>query len=810
MLLALLSGSAATAQSVWTAGTGNWSDAGNWNPAVAPVSGASTVLEFGHAGANYVATNNIGAGFQLNSLIFSGSSSGTIGIAGSSINFVENGGVLPTIYFNASNSVSKTITAAMVLSADTTVTNSVGQSGNGNLQLGSMSGTGALILDFDYLSGGGVLLATGSTFSGGITMNKGRLFLGHASALGTGALTLAGGTVRTTFGATSLSYTNTLNFAGNTAIFESSTANPLTFTNGGAVQGTNATHTVTLGNANATLTLGGTFTGAGNGLNFAGSGIVNLGSGAADTAANTYSGTTTVSSSTVTLNLNKAAGTNALAGNLAVSNGTVGWARSNQIADTASVSQSGGTVALGQGLAETVASTTLTGGTFTVSKDANYSTGSLATTTSGTRFVGGTLEVGAGGLVINHDGTAATRNAFTLYESANTSSGVLLLNGDLTFNNDTAASTKVQVTRSAGTGYIDLGGGNRTFTIDDGGATDDLEITVRITNGGLIKEGAGVLAFLNTASDYTGDTVINAGTIRSNGAAQTLSTQSTYALADSAGVTLDLGGNNQTIGGLSGGGATGGTVTLGAGTLTAGGNNANTSFSGAITGTGGLTKTGSGSLTLGSNLAYTGATLVSNGTLVVNGDLASSGVTVDGAGAVLGGSGRVNSLTITQGTFGPGNSPGTFTVDGNVEFGSGATFSVEAASAASFDRLVVNGLGSTVTIDPAASLLLSGFDALPALSVGTEFIIIENNSSNSIVGSFADYAEGSSFTLGSNTFQTSYLLGTDSNDFGFIVTAVPEPSTFAALAGLAGLAVAAMRRRRPVARQAVKIQSKAE
>ncbi|MCU0793297.1 MAG: PEP-CTERM sorting domain-containing protein [Opitutaceae bacterium] len=406
------------------------------------------------------------------------------------------------------------------------------------------------------------------------------------------------------------------------------------------------------------------------------------------------------------------------------------------------------------------------------------------------------LDVGSGGLSIGHDGNAATRNAFTLLAAS--TGGTLLLNGNVTFNNATASTSKVQITRGVGAGYIDLGGGDRTFTINDGGAAEDLEVTVRMTNGGLIKQGAGVLALANTPSDYAGNTVINQGTIRVTSATvgnQALSNQSTVVLADVAGVTLDLNGNNQAVGGLSGGGVVGGAVTLGAGTLTVGNNNASTSFGGEISGAGGLTKTGTGTLTLSSDLGYTGATLVSNGTLVVDGQLASSGVTLDGATAVLGGSGRVNSLTLTQGTFAPGNSPGTFTADGNVSFGAASVFAIEAGSISSFDQLVVTGATSVVSIVEGASLSVTGVEAFDPLTVGTEFIFIDNQSANPITGTFSGVGEGQSFLLGANNFTASYQLGVDGNDFGFIVTAIPEPSSFAMLAGLASLAFASRRRR---------------
>ncbi|MFH1499794.1 MAG: autotransporter-associated beta strand repeat-containing protein [Verrucomicrobiota bacterium] len=821
-----------SAQSTWVGGTGNWSTDGNWSPATAPVSGVSTVLDFTHTGTAYTTTDDIAGDFQLNSLRFSGGSGGNISLARSttqSLVFVADGSTGPTIVFDSSTSAAKTINVAMVLNADTTVTSSIANAA-GNLQLGSMSGAGALIVDFSTSGSGTVLLAAASTWTGGLDLRAGRVVVGNTGSLGSGAVTLSGGVLRTTNGATALSFSNVLNFAGDTSFFEGANANPLTFTGGGSVQGSGATHTVTLGNAGSTLTLGGAFTGAGNGLTFAGSGTVNLGAGSSDTAANTYSGATTVSSSGVVLNLDKAAGTDAVAGDLVVAASRVNWRRGNQIADTAAVDVAGGTVdfaasSSGDGVDETVASlslsagtlatnpsgnastgntitvtgaTTLTGGAFTVNRGSTLSTGSLAVTTAGSRNVGGTLEVGSGGLVINHDGTGSTRNAFTLYETATASAGVLVLGGDLTFNNNTGVTSKVWITRSAGTGYIDLAGGDRTFTINDGAAVDDFEITVRITNGGIIKEGDGVLSFLNTASDYAGDTVINAGTIRAGGSAQVFSNNSTYVLADAAGATLDLAGNSQSVGALAGGGSTGGTVALGAGTLTTGANNASTTYSGAITGTGGLIKTGTGTFTLSGDKAYTGATLVSDGALVVNGVLAGGPVTVDGAGASLTGSGAANGITVTAGSFGAGDGVGTFTSQGDVLFGAASTFAVEVAAAGSFDQLVVNGSSSVVTIEAGASLDLSGLAGLPALAEGTEFIFIANNGSSSITGTFLDWAEGQSVTLGVNTFVASYLLGGGvGNDFGFtVVSAVPEPSAAAVLAGLGALGFALSRNRR--------------
>jgi fibronectin-binding autotransporter adhesin len=65
-------------------------------------------------------------------------------------------------------------------------------------------------------------------------------------------------------------------------------------------------------------------------------------------------------------------------------------------------------------------------------------------------------------------------------------------------------------------------------------------------------------------------------------------------------------------------------------------------------------------LSAGTTHAYTGATNVNAGTLVVNGNISTSSLTTVSDGATLGGSGTVGATTIANGgTLAPGNSPGT-------------------------------------------------------------------------------------------------------------------------------------------------------
>ena len=205
-----------------------------------------------------------------------------------------------------------------------------------------------------------------------------------------------------------------------------------------------------------------------------------------------------------------------------------------------------------------------------------------------------------------------------------------------------------QVTLDGGTwqvgATINVMNGRRGITVAAGGGTIDTPgfdltwagpMAGSITSANLNKTGSGILRFTGasgTPSTYNGNVNISAGTLRLD-AGITMGDLASINLANAAGATLNVTGA-ETIGSLSGGGTSGGNVTLSAITLTTGGNNASTTFGGVISGSGAsLTKVGSGTMTLSNVNTYTGATTVNGGTLAFNQSHTSSASLIVGNGA---------------------------------------------------------------------------------------------------------------------------------------------------------------------------------
>ncbi|OHT20322.1 Autotransporter-associated beta strand repeat protein [Sphingomonas haloaromaticamans] len=206
------------------------------------------------------------------------------------------------------------------------------------------------------------------------------------------------------------------------------------------------------------------------------------------------------------------------------------------------------------------------------------------------------------------------------------------------------------------TGPVTLAGNNQARTIALGGTNADTNILAgSIGDAGtgvttLAKNDAGTWA-LTGSNSYSGLTNINAGTLFIGAGGTTGSIAS--ATVNNSGT---LGFNRSD-------------------SLT---------YAGLIQGTGRLVQAGGGTTTLSGANAYTGATDVMAGRLLINGNQsAATGLTTVHSGGTLGGSGIIGGSVFVAdgGHLAPGNSPGTLTINGDLALDSGAFLDFELGQA---------------------------------------------------------------------------------------------------------------------------------
>ncbi|MDR3004474.1 MAG: autotransporter domain-containing protein [Acidovorax sp.] len=362
--------------------------------------------------------------------------------------------------------------------------------------------------------------------------------------------------------------------------------------------------------------------------------------------------------------------------------------------------------------ANTYAQTRLSGGTLSVSTDAN-----LGAPLGGLDFQGGTLRV---------TGT--------------------------TFQN-----TARTISFGAGGGGLDIADAGNTFTVSQSLSG----------NGGLTKLGAGTLV-LTGANSYTGNTIISAGTLVASAASlgsgaitnnaaleldQAVDATLAQAISGSGSLTktgagtLELTGANTYSSGttVDAGTLVASAASLGSGAIS---NNAtlelkqasDATLTSSISGSGSLKKTGAGALTLnGDSSSYAGSTLVSNGSLLLGSTGQLGGAVTMASGTTLAGTGAIGSVgmttTVQSGAViaaGDASTPyGTLNVGGDLKLEQGAIYQVKVdPNTASSSLIQVAG---TATL--AGSVLHVGNEsnASTDFRVGQTYTILK---ASNILGAF--------------------------------------------------------------------------
>ncbi len=710
---------------IWDGSTSaNWGTGTNWTGNAIPTNTQIAVFDNTGAGRPAVTLNgnNTIAGLRFDTTAPSYTISGT--------NTLTLTGAVP--YVQQKSAANETLSFTTLTMGNNTVFDF---SGAGNLTVSSAITGGAYSLIKDGTGTGSLILSGANTFTGGVYINNGILQMRSNAALGNGGTTTiaAGAALEVANNITANEPISVIGsgVGGAGAIHNVGGANTLS----GAMTLTGAT--TIAADTGTTLNLTGGITGTNPGLTLNGAGTFTIGSGAstgvialgtggvtinntgtttfAGTAANTYSGATTVNSGT--LILGKSANVISVNGNLIIGDGAgaaaivqVVTGGGAQIAANSAVTiNSDGTLNL-NGQSNTVAQlnassaaaqVTLGAGTLTVGGNSNLNSsyagtitgtggltkagsGALTLTNASSSYTGataintGVVDVTTGGALGTSAVTVAggaslqvTSLASNLTNTVNlngsgvggagaleSTAGTNTLTGNFTLQSNARIQADTGSTLNLTTGTLALG----TYTLNAGGGGNTSVSRVISGTGGVTKDGTGTLV-LSGANSYTGATTINNGTLQL-GASNTLT--NTTAVTVAGGATFDVNGKTDTIGSLAGAG----NVTLGVGALTAGNDNTTTTYSGVISGSGTLTKSGTGTLTLSGANTMTGA-------VTLNGTGTSTLTLTNSTGQAFG---NVSGITINAGnilTLGASNqindsanlalAGGTFNVNGSSE-----------------------------------------------------------------------------------------------------------------------------------------------
>jgi len=661
----------------WTATSGTWGAAGAWSggtptlATVATVSG-TTSLASGQAFARRLTVGDATAG-RVNvtggsldvfeSLRIGQNASATLSLSGGAIGAGEivlggtaaspgdgflmmTGGTLQASYLRADTPGSRfdwyggllDCTSAPSVTVPTMIALSGGTisvAANGGSWSGPISGPGGLVKQ----GVGTLTLSASNTMTGGVRVQAGTVAVNHIAAIGGGSLTLAGGNV--SFGSVS-------GIQAPIVVQSSGTVSAGGITLNGSISGGSA---VRLGIATTTT---GNLTMSGSLSPFAGT--LDFGPSTGNVRLNGY-GAEGSSSATFDLGSSTAAIRTAFAAT--VSLGALTGGTGTKLQGATNTNGLVTYVVGGKGL-NTTFSGLVTDGVYatpgitglTKVGSGALTLGNAASTYSGaTRVSGGVLAMAT----LANGGTASS-----IGQSAADAANLVLDGGTLRYTGG-ATSTDRGITITPNGGGIEMNGtgnvswtatgalvmegnGDRTFSLSGTStAFNNFSAGIGDPSSGvttLVKGGVGTWRLFGSAKTYSGDTLVNGGSLFLVTANVLPHGMGKGNVSVGAGALLDLYGNSHTINGLFGAGTVTTTINTSR-TLSIGDGNADGDFGGVLTQgasqTLAVTKFGTGTQRLSGSSSYTGGTQLRGGTLVAAaaGALGTGTVTITGSAQSL-------------------------------------------------------------------------------------------------------------------------------------------------------------------------------
>ena len=297
----------------------------------------------------------------------------------------------------------------------------------------------------------------------------------------------------------------------------------------------------------------------------------------------------------------------------------------------------------------------------------------------------------------------------------------------------------------------------------------------------LVIGGSG-MQMLAGSNSYTGGTTINAGTLQVAGSASLpgYSTAGKITVAGGGMLAVSAGGSGWTSANITSLLAGNGSRFAAGSTLGIDTTAGNLSYGSSIAGSLGLAKLGANTLTLSGSNTYTGRTTVNQGELFVNGSLVSP-VTVN-SGGTLGGMGNLGSGTVSAGgQIAPGSPLGTMHFSGGLVLAAGAQMDYD------LDLPGTSSIISCGNLVLGSPLQFSSFDFTTTTNFqqGTYYLIEANSLPGGSLGTSTSGAIG----------DYSATLAVQGNNL--VLKVVPEPGTLALLAaGAIGLVGYGWRRRK--------------